>query len=228
MYDNVSIYEKEIRSIPLLSDDETNKLITLHKNGDKNARELLIKHNLRLVLMEANRYSKSINLPIEDLISIGSFGLIRAIDSFNSNKAKLSTIAVVSIKNAYNSYIDNMGMKKRSGSFEVSLSDPIVFNGGNDGEFALTFEETLISQKPQVDEVVAKRIKYSLLRREINKLPVYDRKVLCMYFGFNQGITYTSREISKVFGVSHQRIAQKKDEAIKKLCKPTFKRLITE
>ena len=95
-------YAKEISKIKLLSNDETTQLINAMKTGDMVARKKLIHHNMKMVLYIAYKYQPIINLPIDELISIGAVGLIKAIDNFDIEKnIKLSTYAYKCIKNDF-------------------------------------------------------------------------------------------------------------------------------
>ena len=223
----MSEYAKEIGKIPLLSNVQTKQLIMAFKNGDTEAREKLIKHNLRLVLRLAYKYKKRIELPIEDLISIGSFGLINAIDRYDLKyNVKLSTIAYKCIENAFKQHIYSSKRKMRDDKNVVmSLQDQIY--EGKDGD-GLTLEGIIEADELSIDEKIIQSIKNESVRNVLEKLTREEREMIYLRFGVVDGVEYTLEEIGKLKGLSKQRIRQKEEKVLKKLRHPKITRQIKD
>lgn len=219
-------YAKEISKIPLLSDEETETLIIAMEKGDKSARAKLIKHNLRIVLKIASGFQSRINLPLGDLISIGSFGLIKAIDNFDSSRGKkLSTVAYRYIENTLKRYIYLSKMQKRDSSNDVSLQEKIY--EGKDGD-GITREEAIEDNGLSIEEITIQKIKSESLRNILNRLTKEERKLLLSRYGIIDGINHTLEEISKKEGVSRETIRQRESIALKKLKHPKITRQIKD
>lgn len=219
-------YVKEISQLPLLSDEETNKLIDAMQHGDTEAREKLIKHNLRMVLKIAYQYRSRINLPMEDLISIGSFGLINAIDKFDINRGvKLSTIAYPCIKNQFNKYIYLSKMQKRDNSKDVSLQSQVYKNKDGDG---ITWEESIVDYDGAVEDTIIQKIQNERLREILKHLTREEREILYLRYGIIDGIAHTLEEISQEKEVTKECIRQRELKALKKLKHPRITRQIKD
>ena len=217
-------YAKEISKIPLLPDEETGSLIVSMQKGDTEARKKLIKHNLRMVLNIASRFQSRINLPIEDLISIGAFGLIKAVDNFDASRnAKLSTVAHRYIENAFNTHIYISKRKKRDYSTDVSLQEQIYESKDGDG---ITLEETIEDDSLAVDEVIIQKIRDENLRKILMRLTKDERELLLLRYGITDGICHTLEDIAEKQGVTRARIGQKESKALKKLKHPKITRQV--
>lgn len=222
----MSEYAKEIVRVPLLSEEETVALVIAMHNGDGEARKKLIEHNLRLVLKIAYKFLSTIDLPIEDLISIGSFGLIKAIDRYDLSKgAKLATLAFKYIVNAYKTHIYLARMQKRDNSNDISLNDAVFV--GKDGD-ELTIESTIEDDGLPVDETVVESIKNETLREILKRLTKEERELLCLRYGIYDGVKHSLEDIAKQRGVTRERIRQKEEVAIMKLRHPSMTRKIKD
>ncbi|MEG1310154.1 MAG: sigma-70 family RNA polymerase sigma factor [Bacilli bacterium] len=219
-------YANEISKIPLLTDNETIELINAMKNGDGEARKKLIKHNLRMVLKIANKFKIRIDLPIEDLISIGSFGLINAIDSFDIDRnVKLSSVAYPCIENAFYRHIYLSKMQKRDNSNDISLQEKIYES--KDGE-DITLEESIRDDGLSIEEVILLKIRDEKIRSILKRLTKDEQELLLMRYGIIDGINYTLEEIAQIKGVTRERIWQKEANALKKLKHPQITRQIKD
>ncbi|MEG2232593.1 MAG: sigma-70 family RNA polymerase sigma factor [Bacilli bacterium] len=219
-------YVNEISKIPLLTDNETIELINNMQNGDEEARKNLIKHNLRIVVKIAYKFQSRIDLPIEDLISIGSFGLIKAIDNFDiSRNVKLSTVAYLYIENTFKRHIYLSKMQKRDNSNDISLQAKIYENKDGDG---ITLEESIEDDGSPIEEIILQTIRDERIKNILKRLTKDEQKLLLMRYGIIDGINYTLEDIAQVQGVTRERIRQKEAKALKKLKHPQITRQIKD
>lgn len=219
-------YATEISKVPLLSNEETIELINAMKNGNQEARKKLIKHNLRIVLKIASDFQRSINLPFDDLLGIGSLGLIKAIDNFDINRGyKLSTLSYRYIENVFNEYIRVSKMKKRDNSADISLEAQIYENKDGDG---ITLAEAIKDDTLLLEDVIFNNIRDEKIRNILKKLTKEERELLYLRYGIIDGINHTLDDIAKIQGVSVERIRQKSAKALKKLRHPQITRQIKD
>lgn len=222
----MSKYTEEIARIPLLTDEETTKLIYEMQNGNENARQLLIKHNLRIVLKIAYKFQTTINLSIDDLVQIGVFGLIKAIDNFDINRnVKLSTVTYPYIENAFKKYIYISKMPKRDNSKDISLQSP-VYENKNGSE--ITLEETLEDDGAPIEEIVFQNSRTQTIKKILQKLTKEEREILYLRFGIVDGINHTLEEIGNQKNKSRELIRQKEAKALKKLKHPKITKQIKD
>lgn len=216
-------YAYQITQIPLLDENETNYLLQKVANGDKEARNKLIKHNLRLVLKIANSFKDSINLPIEDLINIGVFGLIKSIDKFDFKKnAKLSTFATTCVLNCFRQYI-KVSKRKAPLKEDISLQDFIY--QGEDGE-EITVENAIKDNNPSVEDIIIEKIGNQQLKTVLKYLTKEEREILLLRYGIEDGIPHTLEEIGKIYHLTRERIRQKEQKALTKLRNPKISKNI--
>ena len=219
---NESEYAKEISQIPLLSNAETMQLIENMQNGNDDAREKLIKHNLRLVLHIANKFKNGNNSPeyLEELISLGSFGLIKGINSYDPTKnIKLSSYCWRCIENEI-----LMSLRKniRRQTSEVSLEES-VFEGKDGDELSLKdlIEDDGISPEENVIQLDrAEKIKFI-----INKLTKDEQELLFMRFGIF-GTQFSQTEIAEMRGISRPHVSRIETKAINKLRHPRLTKVV--
>lgn len=203
-------YAKEISQIPILSESENMQLLRKAKNGDKVAREKVIKHNLRMVLDIAYRFVGSTGIPLDELISIGSIGLVKAVDSFNFNyDNNLVTLAYECIYNEIYKYLKIAHAKKRTGQQVISLDDPLY----NDTDGDLKYEHILVDNSSKGEDELIDAI---ILSDAINTLN--DDELKIVYHRYFIGRKPTSyKEIAKLLGISYQAIQQKEKKLLLKL-----------
>jgi len=209
----LSKYEKEIRQIPLLSKEETEELIILAQSGDEEARNKLIEHNLRLVLQRIARLKLWLNPPFstEDLISVGSYGIIRAINNYVKTKGKFSTLMVLCIDNALKAYVYNWGREKRNYVYDISLQ-ALLDPNAEDGE-GLTLEDFLKTDDVLFDEgLISGDLKF-LLKELLDKLPEKQRYVLIQRYFYAR----TLQEIGDELSLTREGVRQIEIKALNKM-----------
>lgn len=194
-----------------LTEAEENTMLLLCADGDCNARALLIEHNLRLVVHIAKRYS-SADRELDDLISIGTIGLIKAIDSYKGGKKiRLATYASKCIDNELLMFLRN----NRKQSKKVYLYEPI----GSDkegNEISLldvieAVEEDLASSLDLKDDI--KKL-YEFIDRTLNKR---EKQIILLRYGLLGGREITQRELAKHFGISRSYVSRLEKKALEKL-----------
>lgn len=172
-------------------------------NGDDTARTTLIEHNLRLVAHVAKKYQNT-GMESDDLISIGTIGLIKAVKTFSPQSGtSLATYAARCIENEILMVI-RAGKKQRR---EVSLQEPV----GTDKEGnEITLLEVLGTDGDEVENEVDRRMSAVKIRRLIGKvLNSRERVVLEMRYGLNDGRPYAQREVAQVLGISRSYVSRR-------------------
>lgn len=197
---------------PLLNAAEEAEALTRLAQGDEDARNMLIEHNLRLVAHICKKFESS-GVDREDLISIGTIGLIKGISTFSSDKgARLATYVSRCIENEVLMYLRSI----RNQRTETSLNDPIGFDKeGN--EVALI--DLLGSDDASAQEQIEQDEEREILR---SKLPVLDEKerlVLTLRYGLDNNERITQREIAQRLGISRSYISRIEKKAVLKLKK---------
>jgi RNA polymerase sporulation-specific sigma factor len=195
----VSYIASESFPQPLSSAEEKKYLVLLTK-GDRRAEEILVEHNLRLVAHVIKKY-ESTGEDKEDLISIGTIGLIKAIKSYKTGRGtRLATYAAKCVENEILMHIRARKKNKQV----ISIHDPIgVDKDGN----VITLEDILGSSPDVVLDEVELIILKEKLQRVIAKLKPRERKVLLMRYGFN-GKRRTQREIAGELGISRSYVSR--------------------
>ena len=185
---------------PLKGKDEQAALVAL-ESGEEKAKQLLIERNLRLVVFIAKRF-ESTGVNLEDLISIGTIGLIKAVNTYRRDKnIKLATYASRCIENEILMHIRKIANQKT----EVSLDEPI--NMDYDGN------ELLLSDVLGTDEDVIARpfeddVDIFLLRQAVGQLPQREREIIQMRFGLNGVKELTQKEVAQKLGISQSYISR--------------------
>lgn len=195
---------------PLSREDET-KMIMRMKDGDPVARDKLIEHNLRLVAHIARKYSAK-GRDMDDLISIGTIGLVKAIGTFSDEKGK--TIAAYAAKCVENEILMSIrSERKRKG--EVSLMDPIgTDRDGNE----ITLADIIPSNDDVISEQVEKREAGITVRRAVcDVLTPRERKVIEMRYGLRDGNLMPQREVGKALQISRSYVSRIEKKALCKL-----------
>ncbi|EEG76145.1 RNA polymerase sporulation sigma factor SigK [Dethiobacter alkaliphilus] len=193
-----------------LKPQEEKKYLALMAKGDEEARSILIERNLRLVAHVIKKFENT-GEDQEDLISIGTVGLIKAIDSFNNNKGtRLATYAARCIENEILMHIRVITKRKA----EVLLHDPI----GTDKEGnEITLLDVLGSDEELVLNEVDRKMLEAKLYEVIKKLKLRERTVLAMRFGLPMGRRKTQKEIAKSLGISRSYVSRIEKKVIAKI-----------
>jgi len=196
-----------------LTPDEEQKYIEAYKNGNEDARNVLIERNLRLVAHIVKKYN-SLGNDSEDMISIGTIGLIKAISTFDQDKGtRLATYAARCIENEI---LMQIRSTKKIQS-EVFLQDPIGFDReGNE----ITLIDVMGNESESViDEVELKMQVKRLYNKMKDVLKSREKTVLELRYGLLNGASKTQREIAKMLGISRSYVSRIEKKAIKKLSK---------
>lgn len=194
-----------------LSEKEEKKYIELFEKGDENARNVLIEHNLRLVAHIAKKYAAD-KESLDDLISIGTIGLIKGINTFDSKKtSKLTTYIARCIENEV--LMTLRAYKKKSP--EISIEECI----GTDKEGNnMTFSDILAAENEDVFEKMVQKADVKRLYDAISEvLTPTEKKILVWRFGLDNEKRKTQKQISKVLGISRSYVSRIEKRAIKKL-----------
>lgn len=196
-----------------LSYEDERKLIKEKENGSEDAKNVLIEHNLRLVAHVCKKYSSS-NVDQDDLISIGSIGLIKGINTYDSSKSiKLSTYISKCIDNEILMYFRSI--KKQNN--EVYLEDPI---GKDKDDNAITLKDILENDEKSIDDEIDIKIKMDRLYKKIKEiLREREKTIIELRFGLNGKRPRTQNEIAKQMGISRSYVSRIETKAIGKLTK---------
>ena len=195
---------------PLSAKEEQEEFIKFHRDGDINARNKLVNHNMRLVAHIIKKYYSNYS-DQEDIISIGTIGLIKAINTFDYTKGtRLATYASRCIENEI--FMHFRTLKKNAN--EVSMNEPIdVDSEGN----PLTFSDIIYDEKNVFDDVDLK-MKTEKLYEYIEKIKdERKKKILIMRYGLYDTKPYTQREIAKELGISRSYVSRIETKAIEEL-----------
>mgnify|MGYP000908417019 FL=1 len=193
-----------------LSPEEEKKYLERLAAGDPEARSVLIERNLRLVAHVIKKFENT-GEDQEDLISIGTVGLIKAIDSYKSNKGtKLATYAAKCIENEILMHLRVVTKRKA----EVLLQDPI----GTDKEGnEITLMDILGTDAEEILDEVDKKILEAKLYKIIRRLKKRERTVLALRFGLPMGRRQTQKEIAKRLGISRSYVSRIEKKVIAKI-----------
>ncbi len=197
---------------PPLSTEEEDELLKKLADKDIEARQTLVERNLRLVVYIAKKFENT-GVGIEDLISIGTIGLMKAINTFNSGKnIKLATYSSRCIENEILMFLRRSNKEKG----EVSIDEPLNQDGdGNELLLSdiLGTDPDIISRKME-DEVDIK-----LLRTSIEKLNKREKNIMELRFGLESGIEKTQKEVADMLGISQSYISRLEKKIISKMKK---------
>jgi RNA polymerase sporulation-specific sigma factor len=198
-------------SLPVpLSREEEMSVIEAFMNGDMKARDTLIERNLRLVVYIARRFDNT-GTPIEDLISIGSIGLIKAIETYNKEKnIKLATYASRCIENEILMHLRKTSRMKG----EVSLDEPL--NSDPDGN-ELLLSDILGTDEEIIMNDVEKKIERASMFEAINGLSERERYIMECRFGLNGKKEMTQKEVADHLGISQSYISRLEKKIISEL-----------
>ena len=195
---------------PPLSKDEEEYFVNMANDGDLFARDKLIEHNLRLVVFLAKKYENT-GVDLEDLVSIGTIGLMKAVKTFSGNKnIKLATYASRCIDNEILMFLRKNKKVKGEVSFEESLS----FDAdGNE----LHLEDVLGTESDIVTKPLEDDLNKKLMMNEINRLNPREREIIIMRYGLFNHEEKTQKEVADILGISQSYISRIEKKVIKRL-----------
>ena len=176
-----------------LSKEEEEKYVDMFQNGDLKARDKLIEHNLRLVVYLSKKYENT-KVELEDLVSIGTIGLIKGINTYKNDKnIKLATYASRCIDNEILMYL----RKNKKRKADVSLDESLSFDSeGNE----LHLEDILGTEKDIVTKDLEENDMRKIMLKEIGKLNERDKQIMVLRYGLNDTKEYTQKEVAELNG----------------------------
>ena len=195
---------------PPLSKEEEINYVKLSMEGDEEAKNKLIEHNLRLVVFLAKKYENT-KVDLEDLVSIGTIGLIKGVNTYRLDKnIKLATYASRCIDNEILMYLRKNKRKKTEISFEDSLS----FDAdGNE----LHLEDVLGTDADVVTKGLEDELDKKMLYYEVSKLVGRDKEIIEYRYGLNGKKELTQKEVASLMGISQSYISRIEKKVIRKL-----------
>ena len=186
---------------PPLTPEEEKQLLARMMAGDAAARDELITHNLRLVVYLAKKYESS-GVPTEDLISIGTIGLIKAVNTYSPDRCiKLATYASRCIGNEILMYLRKSSNRRQ----EASIDEPLNVDGdGNE----LLLSDILGSDENQISQRLEQDAERAVLRRAVAALSPRERQIMELRFGLADGVERTQKEAADALGISQSYISR--------------------
>ena len=201
----------DILPAPLKGQEEQLALESLEQ-GDEQAKQLLIEHNLRLVVFIARRFENT-GVNLEDLISIGTIGLIKAVGTYRRDKnIKLATYASRCIENEILMHIRKIAGQKA----EISLAEPI--NMDYDGN-ELLLSDILGTEEDTVSSALEDDVDLCLLRQALRELPLREREIVLMRYGLEGYKELTQKEVAQKMGISQSYISRLEKRIMQRLKK---------
>jgi len=195
---------------PPLEQEVEEKYILQAQNGDLSARNKLIEHNLRLVIFLAKKYENT-NIDLEDLVSIGSIGLIKGINTFSMGKnIKLATYCSRCIDNEILMFL----RKNKKTRADVSLDESLSHDAeGNE----LRLEDILGTDSDIVTKELDQKIEKKLLMEELAKLDKRDQEIMTLRYGLNGVSEMTQKDVAEKLSISQSYISRIEKKVIKRL-----------
>lgn len=201
-----------------LSEEVEKEYVLKWLDGDVSARNYLIEHNMRLVVFIAKRF-ESPKVLLEDLISIGSMGLIKGVETFKPDKnIKLGTYASRCIENEILMFLRKISKQKA----EVSLDEPLNIDG--DGNELLLSDVIATPEAHALDEVL-KDEKEKVMYQAVERLKPREKEIIIMRFGLYDSPSFTQKEVADKLGISQSYISRLEKRIITKLKSEIEKKL---
>lgn len=208
----------DVLPAPLEGEEEAKQLEKLINENDESARRMLIEHNLRLVVYIAKKFDNT-GVGVEDLISIGTIGLIKGINTFKTDKnIKLATYASRCIENEILMYLRRNNKTK----LEVSIDEPLNVDwDGNE----LLLSDILGTDEDVISRGLENEVEKSLLKKAIEKLNKREKSIVEMRFGLNnkEGEETTQKEAADFLGISQSYISRLEKKIMNRLKKEIVK-----
>lgn len=208
---NSVYYINSAQALPApLKKDEEQKVMEAILQGDETAREPLITHNLRLVVYIARKFD-SPGASVEDLISIGTIGLIKAVNTFRpEKKIKLATYASRCIENEILMHLRKSVQLKN----EISIDEALHVDwDGNE----LLLSDILGSESDAVNARLEHQAERELLHRAVGRLPEREKTIMCLRFGLGGGKEHTQKEVADRLGISQSYISRLEKRIVERL-----------
>ncbi|MFC2950190.1 RNA polymerase sporulation sigma factor SigE [Virgibacillus sediminis] len=203
---------------PPLSKEEEQELLSLLQKGDKTARAMLIERNLRLVVYISRKFENT-GINIEDLISIGTIGLIKAVNTFNpEKKIKLATYASRCIENEILMYLRRNNKLKS----EVSFDEPLNIDwDGNE----LLLSDVLGTDEDIITRNLESNVDKTLLKKALSQLNDREKQIMELRFGLVGEEEKTQKDVADMLGISQSYISRLEKKIIRRL-KKEFNKMV--
>jgi RNA polymerase sporulation-specific sigma factor len=197
---------------PPLSNDEENYLLNRLEKNDYGVKSVLIERNLRLVVYIARKFENT-GVGVEDLVSIGTIGLIKAINTFKPSKnIKLATYASRCIENEILMYLRRNNRIKS----EISIDEPLNIDwDGNE----LLLSDILGTDNDIIHRSIEDEVDKELLNKALKKLSIREKKIMELRFGLTNGVEKTQKEVADMLGISQSYISRLEKRIIGRLKK---------
>lgn len=197
---------------PPLTVDEENYLLRKLEESDYGVKSILIERNLRLVVYIARKFENT-GVGVEDLISIGTIGLIKAINTFNPSKnIKLATYASRCIENEILMYLRRNNRVKA----EISIDEPLNIDwDGNE----LLLSDILGTENDMIHRSIEDEVDKELLNTAMKKLSIREKRIMELRFGLKNGVEKTQKEVADMLGISQSYISRLEKRIISRLKK---------
>ena len=217
--ENIVHYINSGESLPSpFTAEEEAELVTKMEGGDESIKSTLIEHNLRLVVYIARRFANT-GVDLDDLISVGTIGLIKAVSSFSGEKkVKLATYASRCIENEILMHLRKVVKLKN----EVSFEDPL--NTDYDGN-ELVLSDVMGSDADAVYKKIEGGVESGLLKEALSKLSGREKEIMEMRYGLNGGEELTQKEVADLMGISQSYISRLEKKIIVRL-KKEFSKMV--
>ena len=201
---------------PPLSSEEEDKYVDLMLQGDKNARNILIEHNLRLVAHIVKKFDSK-STETDDLISIGTIGLIKGVDTYKKTpKVKITTYAARCIQNEILMYYRS----NKKNQFTVSLNDSIGYDKeGNE----INLVDMLEDKSEDILDTIQVKDNISLLNKYMKKLNKREKEIIIKRYGLNNEKDLTQKEIADSLGISRSYVSRIEKRALTKILREFIK-----
>lgn len=217
--ENLLRYIGGSEALPLpYSTEEEAEMVKRLSNGESQIRDSLIEHNLRLVVYIARRFENT-GVDLDDLVSVGTIGLIKAVNSFNADKnIKLATYASRCIENEILMHLRKT-VKLKS---EVSFDEPLNTDWeGNE----LLLSDVMGTDSDVVYKNIEKGVEADLLKQALQKLNGREQEIMCLRYGLNGQDELTQKEVADILGISQSYISRLEKKIISRL-KKEFSKMV--
>ena len=204
---------------PPLTKEQEEQAFAMLMTDDPKGREKLIVHNLRLVVYIAKKF-ESTGICVDDLVSIGTIGLIKAVNTFSPEKnIKLATYASRCIENEILMFLRKSSQHRN----DISIDEPLNIDGdGNE----LLLSDILGTDEDTVNSSIEDDAEKAVLRETVASLPQRERIIMEMRFGMKTGKEMTQKEVADVIGISQSYISRLEKKIIKKLKKELDRQML--
>jgi len=195
---------------PPLTADEESFLLERLQDGDPDVKSVLVERNIRLVVYIARKFENT-GVPVDDLVSIGSIGLIKAISTFDpAKKIKLATYASKCIENEILMYLRRITKTR----LEVSFDEPLNTDAeGNE----LCLADVKGTEEDLIYRSLEKEVDHAVLKDALNRLPWRERTIVDLRFGLKDGIERTQKQVADMLGISQSYISRLEKKIMQKL-----------